>query len=70
MVIRDLFVIIVILLFAENRNLFCSTPMGSNRKVISLVGEWQVAQGSFESIPETFDHVVIAPLVKPNVFAY
>ncbi|MEO6837799.1 MAG: hypothetical protein ABI185_05395, partial [Ginsengibacter sp.] len=43
----------------------------SKRNTISLDGHWQIAEGSMDTIPENFDHIVPVPgLVSLSIPAF
>ncbi len=52
--------LLILSLIIINQVLSSSSPIHP-RKVVDLDGEWQVAQGSLDEIPESFDHVVPVP---------
>ena len=52
--------LLILSLIIINQVISSSSPIHP-RKVVDLDGEWQVAQGSLDEIPESFDHVVPVP---------
>ncbi len=52
---------LMFLFIASSSEILSSPSPVQTRRVLSLDGEWQVAQGSLNIIPETFDHVVPVP---------
>ncbi len=67
---KNLKAIIVTVLFIINGNTILCAQTVSGRSTISLNGTWQIAEGSMDVIPKSFDHTVQVPglvsLSKPN----
>ncbi len=52
---------LLISLFCLTGTLFASLEPLAPRTVVSLNGEWQIAQGSMEEVPQQFNHTVPVP---------